>query len=143
MKEIPFAIPLSGTIKIEEDSITIILNPAEITLDVPKSSKRVALEKGETVFDIVLETAKRLVDSKGQNRFTGAELYHEALREHPDLKRNSWAVHVIASAPDHSSYNHFGTKRDYFKYLGEGSYMLATRYLIGDKGDSEENDGKR
>jgi hypothetical protein len=45
------------------------------------------------------------------------------------MKRNSWAGHVIASAPNHPSYNHFATKKDYFRYLGNGTYKLEDRYL--------------
>ena len=141
MKEIPFSIPLSGIIRIEDESLTVILNPADITLAMPKSRTRMFLRKGETVFDIVLETAKRVVARKGTNRFSAAELYHEALKEHPDVKRNSWAGHVVASAPNHPSYNHFATRKDYFKYLGEGSYELNTAYLNNTRAGQEEKDG--
>jgi hypothetical protein len=130
MDEIPFNIPITGTVKIENKSITITINQAETTIDlslIPR--KRVSLLKGQTLFDIVLETARSLVKSSGHNRFTAAELYHEGLIRHPDLKRNSWAGHVIASAPNHPSYNHFATKKDYFRYLGEGTYKLDSKYL--------------
>ena len=133
MQEIPFSIPLAGVIRIEDNKITISLNRAETTLATPKSQKRISLEKGQTVFDIVLQTAQHLVESSQRNRFTAAELYHEALKDHPDLKRNSWVAHVIASAPNHSSYNHFGTKKAYFKYLEEGSYKLNDEYLTMDQ----------
>jgi transposase InsO family protein len=62
----------------------------------------------------------------------------QALKEYPELKRNSWAAHVIASAPDHPSHDHFPTKKDYFRYLGEGSYKLDTRYITIDEDVLEE-----
>jgi hypothetical protein len=136
MDEISFNIPITGTIKIENKSITITINQAETTIDltaIPR--KRVSLLKGQTLFDIVLKTAHNLVKSNKHNRFTAAELYHEGLKGHPDLKRNSWAGHVIASAPNHPSYNHFATKKDYFRYLGEGTYKLDDTYLGGENNE--------
>lgn len=130
MDEISFNFPITGTVKIENKSITITINQAETTIDlslIPR--KRVVLLKGQTLFDIVLETARSLAKSSGHNRFTAAELFHEGLKSHPDLKRNSWAGHVIASAPNHPSYSHFATRRDYFRYLEEGIYKLDSRYL--------------
>ena len=129
MQEIPFSIPLAGVIRIEDKSITITLNPVQTTLAIPKSQKRISLEKGQTVFGIVLQTAQQFVASNKRNRFSAAELYHEGLKDHPDLKRNSWVAHVIASAPNHSSHGHFGTRKDYFRYLGNGNYELDNRYL--------------
>ena len=139
MNEIPFNIPITGTLRFDKKSITVIVNQAEMTIDltaIPR--KRVSLQKGQTLFDIVLETAQNLVKSSKVNRFTGAELYNEGLKSHPDLKRNSWAGHVIASAPNHPSYNHFATKKDYFRYLGNGCYKLETRYLNEGKISLEE-----
>lgn len=138
MQEIPFNLPISGTIKIGEDSITVTFNPAQIVLPIPKKRTRISLEKGQTVFDIVLRAAQRTVRSSGQNRFTAAELFHEALEGHPELKRNSWAAHVIASAPNHPSHNHFATKKDYFRYLGNGQYKLDKGYLTSDEDELEE-----
>jgi hypothetical protein len=130
MDEISFDIPITGTLRIENKSITIIINQAATTIDltaIPR--KRVSLLKGQTLFDVVLETARNLVKSSKRNRFTAAELYHEGLKTHPDLNRNSWAGHVIASAPNHPSYSHFATRKDYFRYLEEGTYKLDSRYL--------------
>ena len=139
MDEITFNIPITGTLRINKKSITITLNQAETTIDlsaIPR--KRVALKEGQNLFDVVLETAQNLVISSRNNRFTGAELYNEGLINYPDLKRNSWAGHVIASAPNHSSYNHFATKKDYFRYLGDGCYKLERKYLPQDSDSLEE-----
>jgi hypothetical protein len=141
MQEIAFNIPVSGTVRIENSKIIITFNQAETTIDLndmPKNRTRISLDKGQTVFDIVLQTAQRVIDTSQQNRFSGAELYHEALKEHPDLKRNSWSGHVIASAPNHPSYHHFATRKDYFRYLGNGIYKLESRYKKIDENKPEE-----
>jgi hypothetical protein len=132
MQEIPISFNLEGTIKIDGDSVTLTLNPAQITIQVPKKQTRMSLIKGQTVFDIVLRSAQLIVKSTGQNRFTAADIFHEALKKHPDMKRNSCVAHVIASAPNHPSYDHFGTKKNYFKFLGDGNYKLENHYLSAD-----------
>jgi hypothetical protein len=129
VQEIQFTIPVTGTIRIDDNEMTITIDQAETTLPIPKTRKRIALQKGQTVFDIVLQTARDLVASTKHNRFTAAELYHKVVERYPDMKRNSWVSHVIASAPNHPSYNHFATKKDYFRYLGDGSYQLDNQYL--------------
>jgi hypothetical protein len=131
MQELPFNISLTGTIRIEDTTLTITINRSETTMDleaIPKKQRRIFLKKGETVFDIVLQAAQKVVEMSHKNRFSAAELYHEAIKEHPDLKRNSWSAHVIASAPNHSSYHHFATRKDYFRYLDNGIYKLESRY---------------
>jgi hypothetical protein len=131
MQEIPFSLPVSGVIKVDEDSIIITINGAETILNFqpPKKQERISLGKGRTVFDIVLETALQEIRRTKENRFSAAQLYGVALERYPELKRNSWVGHVIASAPNHSSHQHFGAKRDYFRYLGNGTYSLKNTYL--------------
>jgi hypothetical protein len=131
MQEIPFSLPVSGIIKVEESSITIIINKSETVISFHPSQKqeRISLEKGRTVFDIVLETAQEVVRRTNKNRFSAAQLYGVALEGYPQLKRGSWVSHVIASAPNHTSHQHFGTKRDYLRYFGNGSYSLNLKYM--------------
>jgi hypothetical protein len=126
MQEIPFSIPVSGIVRIDKGSITITINRAETTVsfEPPKKEKRISLEKGRTLFDIVLETAQELVRSTNENRFSAAQLYGVALESYPTLKRNSWGSHIIASASNHPSQRFYGSKRDYFRYLGDGKYSL-------------------
>lgn len=140
MNEILFSIPLSGTISVENNTLTITINQSKTALDLAAITKkrRISLKKGQTVFDIVLQAAQRVVEVSKRNRFSAAELYHEALKEYPDLKRNSWSGHIIASAPNHPSYNHFATKKDYLRFLGEGIYKLDNRYLSIDENNLEE-----
>jgi hypothetical protein len=141
MQEILFSIPVSGVIRIDEGSITITINRAETTVsfEPPQKQERISLEKGRTLFDIVLETAQELVKRTDENRFSAAQLYGLALERYPTLKRNSWGSHVIASAANHPSHKHYGTKRDYLRYLGEGTYSLSLKYMRKNKsGDPDK-----
>jgi len=132
MKEISFSIPVSGVVRINENSITITVNKAETTIGFeppPQKGARISLEKGKTMFDIVLDTARKLVERSDENRFSAAALYHEALDNYPNLKRNSWTSHVVACASNHPSQKHYNSRRDYFRYLGDGAYSLNDRYM--------------
>jgi len=131
MQEIPFSIPITGVIKVEEGSITITVNKVDtlISFRSPEKQERISLGKGRTIFDVILETALEEIRRTKENRFSAAQLYGLALERYPELKRNSWVGHIIASAPNHSSYQHFGAKRDFFRYLGNGTYSLKNEYL--------------
>jgi len=137
MKEIPFSLAISGVVKVYEESIVITVNRTETVVRVEletKSRGRISFGEGRNMFDSVLEAAMAIVSESGANRFTAAELYHKALERYPDLKRNSFAGHVIASAPDHPSHQHFGVKRDYFSYRRNGWYRLNARYIQEETG---------
>jgi len=131
LKEIPFSIPVSGVIRIDEDSVVIIVNKTETNISlspVPQSGKRLFQEQGKTMFDVVLEAARGVVRKKGVNRFSPPELYEEALKSYPDLRKNSFMSRVIACAPNHNSYKHHLSTRDYLSYLGPGAYTLNDQY---------------
>lgn len=131
MREVPFSIPVSGVIRIDGNSITIIVNRAETNISLPpdeERGKRLSLEAGKTIYDIILETAQEVVRRMGLNRFSGPELFHEAIGKYPQLKRNSFMARVIASTPDHPSYKHHKSNRDYFSRIGPGLYRLNDRY---------------
>ena len=131
MREIPFSIPVSGVVRIEEDSVIIIVNKTETNISlspVPPSGKRLFQKYGKTMFDVVLEAARGVVRRKGVNRFSPPELYEEALKSYPDLRKNSFMARVIACAPNHNSYKHHASKRDYLSYLGPGAYTLNDQY---------------
>ena len=132
-KQASFSIPISGTITLEDGYLKITVNPSEIKvrLDFGGKGKRLSLERGRTLFDLVLESARKYLQNSPSNRFTGADLYHIAKNEYQDLKRNSFAAHVIASTPNHSSYKHYPGKRDYFSRIGPGMYRLNDQYLEG------------
>ncbi len=139
MQEVPFTLSLSGVIKIEADKITISIGKTKTIVELgpsPKTDARLFLRKGQTIFDVILNTAQNYTVSHGKrSRFSAAELYHLAKEQYPHLKRNSWTAHMIASAPEHSSYRHYGVTKDYFAYLGKGTYQLRPAYLIGNTED--------
>ena len=87
---------------------------------------------GMTMFDVTLESAQNVVRNKDANRFSAAELYHEALVRYPKLKRNSFTSHVIACSPNHTSHRHYVSKRNYFSYLGKGLYRLSAEHVPKD-----------
>jgi len=133
MQELPFTISLRGVVKVDAGKITISLDSTRTTINLEASSKtdaRSFMERGQTLFDIILQTAQDLVESHGTDtRFSAADLYHLALEKYPLIKRNSWTSHVIASAPDHPSQKHYGVKKDFFLYEGNGIYKLNPEYL--------------
>lgn len=129
MREVVFSIPVTGTIRIEDDCVTIAVNETTTSIILEpkeKTVKRLNLGKGRTLFDVLLETARAFVREKGTNEFTGADLYHMALELHPELslKRNTWGARMISSAPNHPSYRYSTARRSYFRYLGDGRYSL-------------------
>ena len=131
MKEIPFSIPVSGVVRINEESVVIIVNKTETNISlspVSPSGKRLFQEQGKTMFDVVLEAARGVVREKGVNRFSPPELYEEALKRYPQLKKNSFMARIIACAPNHNSYKHHLSTRDYLSYLGPGIYTLNDQY---------------
>ncbi len=131
MKEIPFSIPVTGVIRIDEDSVIVIVNKTETSISlspVPQSGKRIYQQQGKNMFDIVLEAARGVVRKKGVNRFSPPELYEEALKSYPDLRKNSFMSRVIACAPNHNSYKHHLSTRDYLSYLAPGTYTLNDQY---------------
>ena len=95
MSEVAFSIPVTGTIRIQGNSLVIKINESAITMKLDRADEaggKLKLERGKTLFDIVWEIAKSWVEESGTSRFTAAQLYHSALDRYPELnlKRNSW-----------------------------------------------------
>ena len=137
MSEVAFSIPVTGTIRIQGDSMVIKINESAITMKLDMAdeiSGKLKLERGRTLFDIVREIAKSWVEDTGTSQFTAAQLYHSALDRYPELnlKRNSWGAHVISCAPDHPSYRNYTSKRNYFTYMGKGLYRLSGYFGLED-----------
>ncbi len=142
MKEIPFSIPVSGVVRIDKDSVVIIVNKTETSISlspVPPSGKRLFEEQGKTTFDVILQAAREVVRKKGANRFSPPELYQEALLKYPLLRRNSFMTRVIACTPNHNSYRHHVSTRDYLSYLVQGVYTLRDQYTKNEDGTSITN----
>ena len=132
MRDVAFSIPVSGVVRIDGDSVTVVVNRAETIISMlteAEPGKRVSLEPGITMYDVILETAREVVQRKGYNRFSAPELYSVALEKYPELKRNSFVSRVVASTPDHRSYRHYSSRRDYFSHIGPGLYSLNDRYM--------------
>lgn len=132
MQEIPFTIPVSGVLRINEGEMTIVVNRTETNLSFTTEAaptRRTILEEGVTLNDVLLEAAKEIVLEKGFNRFHAAELFHKALEKHPGIKRNSLMSRIVACTPDHPSNKHFASRRDYFRYGGTGLFMLNEQYM--------------
>jgi len=135
MAESNSAIPVSDIIRTEGNSLTIKVGEYLLTLKIEgpevKPGGRFQLERGQTMFDLVLEAAKTFIKETGDNEFNAAVLYHTAKDNHPDLeiRRNSWNSHVISSAPNHTSYRHYTSHRKYFRYLGGGKYSLEPNLM--------------
>jgi len=142
LKEVPFSIPLTGVVRIDEDSVVVIVNKTETDISlspVPPSHKRLFKEPGKTMFDVVLEAAREVVRKKGANRFSPPELYREALLKYPQLRRNSFMSRVIACTPNHNSFKHHASTREYLYYLAQGVYTLRDEYIKDEDGTSITN----
>lgn len=142
MKELPFSIPISGVICMDGDSVTIIVNRAETNISLETGvppGKRISLEAGRTMYDVILEAAREVISRKGFNRFSTPELYSVARERYPGLKRASFTSRVIACTPDHPSYKHHKSRRDYFSRIGTGLYWLNERYTVERTSDEERS----
>lgn len=131
IRELPFSIPIFGVIRMDGDSVTVIVNRAETNISLETGAtpgKRISLEAGKTMYDVILEAARELIRRKGFNRFSAPELLTVAREKYPGLKRASFTSRVIACTPDHPSYKHYKSRRDYFSRIGTGLYWLNERY---------------
>jgi hypothetical protein len=133
MKEIPFSVPVSGVIRINGNVFTVIVNRAatRILLETGKESpQRMVFEPGTTMFDILLESAREFLSRKIYNRFTGPDLFAIAKEKYPDLKKRSFMSRLTAATPNHPSYKHHLSKRDYFSRIAPGIYTLEKKYQL-------------
>jgi len=127
--------PITDIIRIEDNSLILKVGEYQLTVKIEgpeaKPSGRLKLERGQTMFDLVLDAARIFVREIGDNEFSAAALYHIAVERNPGLniRRNSWNSHIVSSAPNHQSYKHYTAHRDYFRYLGGGRYSLNPRLL--------------
>jgi len=131
LKEVPFSIPVSGVIRIDGNVITVIVNRAvtTVTLDSESESpERTVFEPGTTMFDIILASAQEFFRRKEYNRFTGLDLYAIARETYPGLNKRSFMSRMTAATPNHTSYKHHLSHRDYFQKIAPGIYSLEYQY---------------
>jgi hypothetical protein len=121
---------VNDIIQVEGNMLTLKVGEYVLSLKIEgperKPLGRLQLEPGQTLFDLVLEAARIFVNEFGEKEFSAADLYHITLEKHSDLeiRRNSWNSHVMSSAPNHPSYRHYTSHRNYFRYLGRGKYSI-------------------
>jgi len=140
LKEILFSIPVSGVIKIDGDVITVIVNRAvtQVTLEMEAGSvERTHFEPGTNMFDILLASAQEFYRRKKYNRFTGLDLFAIARETHPGLNKRSFLSRITAATPNHPSFIHHLTHRDYFQRIATGIFSLEHKYLPKDAADDE------
>jgi hypothetical protein len=137
MNELNFSITIKLALSLTKDKASINIKnidlipsvvPLPYRLDSPDRESSPKTEK-MTIHDIMLQTAKKHVVDSGQNKFTGAKLFHLSCLNQAGLKRNSFATQVISAAPNHPSHRDYPNRKDYFTYLGEGYYKLNKKYL--------------
>jgi hypothetical protein len=120
----------NDVIRIEDNSLILTIGEYKLTLKIEgpeaKPIGRLQLGEGRTMFDLVLDAAMAFVKETGRREFGAADLFHTAKTRNSelDIRRNSWNSHVMSSTPNHPSYRHYTSHRDYFRYLGRGRYSL-------------------
>jgi len=140
LKEISFSIPVNGVIRIDGNIVTIIVNRAvtTVTLDpIDDPPQRTVFEPGTSMFDIILESAQEFINRTGHNRFTGLNLYDIARETFPSLNKRSFMARMTAATPNHSSYKHHHSRRDYFQRIAPGIYSLEFKYLQDNPSSNE------
>ncbi len=134
--------PITDVIRIEGNSLILRVGEYQLTVKIEgpeaRPSDRFKLERGQTMFDLVLDAARTCVKEIGDNEFSAADLYHIAVERNPGLniRRNSWNSHVVSSAPNHPSYRHYTSHRRYFRYLGKGKYFLDLGLTLSNSQDN-------
>jgi hypothetical protein len=129
-----FSIPVSMVIESDGRTITIKIDRAETTIELPagliEKASRFQSDTGLRLSDIVLESALMLKKKYAVQEFTAADLLHEAEQRHPGLNKRSFWSRVISSAPNHPSAKHFKSTNRYLRYIGNGTYMLEPKSII-------------
>lgn len=66
----------------------------------------------------------------GEEEFSAADIFRQAtLLYGGALNRQSLTLRVVGCTPNHSSFKHAVTKRDYLKHLDWGTYTLSDTLL--------------
>ncbi|MDP2918642.1 MAG: hypothetical protein Q8O43_00245 [Dehalococcoidia bacterium] len=133
MKEIPFSVPVSGIIRLgDNNTITIIVNRTSTNVQLEmgtESPERTVFEPGTNMFDILLESAREFLRRKTYNRFTVGQLFAIARESYPGLNKRSFMARLTGATPNHPSYKHHVSHRDYFSRIAPGIFSLENQYL--------------
>jgi hypothetical protein len=132
MREIAFSLPVSGVIKLDGNSITVIVNRAStnVLLDTRTGSREHTIfEPGVSMFDILLESAREFIRRKTYNRFSVSQLYAIAQEKYPSLNKRSFTTRLTAATPNHPSFKYHVSHKDFFSRIAPGIYSLENQYL--------------
>ena len=132
MKRIPFSVPVSGVIIINGESVSITINQAEMKISTESellSQGKVVIKLAKSLYEIILEAAREIVKRQGYNRFNAPGLYAVASEKYHGLNKDSLTSRVISSTPNHPSYKHHSSQRDYFRRIGPGLFSLNDKYM--------------
>jgi hypothetical protein len=132
VKEIPFSLPVTGVIRIDGHSVKVIVSRTSTNVSLKlelEPAGHTGIEPGVSLFDVLLEAAREFVARKKYNRFTGPQLYQIAQEKYPGLNKRSFMTRLTAATPNHPSYRHHISHRDYFSRIAPGMFTLENRYL--------------
>lgn len=73
------------------------------------------------VWKMCYEAAKELPKT-----FRPVDIVRKIRERRPEVKENTIRAHVIALAPNHPSYKHYGMRHKLFYYLGNGNFRLLS-----------------
>lgn len=103
------------TIDIDDDEVRNLLDgiiPSQLVV-LPQLSEIVK----EAAVDLYLH---------GQEEFSAADIYRKATQLFGrEVNRQSLSLRVVGCTPNHTSFKHAVTKRDYFKHTDRGKYTLS------------------
>jgi hypothetical protein len=132
MREIAFSVPVSGVIRLDGNSITVVINRASTNVLLEEgtgSREHTVFEPGVSMFDILLESAREYIRRKTYNRFTVSQLYEITKEKYPNLNKRSFTTRLTAATPNAPSYRYHLSHKDYFSRIAPGIYSLENQYL--------------
>lgn len=149
MKEIAFSVPVSGVIRLDGNSITVVINRASTNVLMEEgtgSREHTVFEPGVSMFDILLESAREYIRRKTYNRFTVSQLYEIAKERYPSLNKRSFTTRLTAATPNHPSFKYHVSHKDFFSRVAPGIYSLENPYLpekLSSEVDSSDSESQR
>jgi hypothetical protein len=149
VKEIAFSVPVSGVIRLDGNSITVVINRASTNVLMEEgtgSREHTVFEPGVSMFDILLESAREYIRRKTYNRFTVSQLYEIAKERYPSLNKRSFTTRLTAATPNHPSFKYHVSHKDFFSRVAPGIYSLENPYLpekLSSEVDSSDSESQR
>ncbi len=132
-KGMKFVLTVDMALEVRNGSAQVVvkdvrIKPPEVSLPLgaaPAKGQRPRRKKvGKSIYDIVLESARKVSRNTEGGVFSSVDLYRQASRKYPELNRKSFNTTVISAAPEHTSWKYYRNGKDYLVYLGKGKYRL-------------------